>query len=107
MLSKQLKDKGYPQGNSHMYWHHCKVWPQDKQEHKNISKLERHWEGFAAPTVDELGEVLKDKMISWYNPRLEKWACAQEYSDDLRLYADTEADARAGMWLYLKENNLL
>lgn len=62
---------------------------------------------FSAFTVAELGEMLQE----WKNLRLDStkdsngWSIAKNETD--RIYADTEADARGKMLIYLLEHNLI
>lgn len=63
-----------------------------------------------APTASELSEALPNNYLSYKNTDGSlKWNC--EYTDnDYKIISgdnDSEANAKAKMWLYLKENNLL
>jgi hypothetical protein len=112
-LSKKLRELGVKQ-DAFWSWY-------DTTDYDDIPRLNRSDENcpvctlskqtfedkYSAFTVAELGEIGKLEMISWYNPRFEKWAVAREYDDQLRLYEDTEADARAKMLIYLIENKLI
>lgn len=125
-LSKQLKEAGYPQEG---YF----VWIQDfDNEIKLYDDTQmsdyfgcRSREICIAPTVAELGEALPDFHYSKYSKNtsksiLEKHYLTHSYNlrktgvrektcyDEIRLGDNnSEADARAKMWLYLKEKGLL
>jgi len=60
---------------------------------------------FSAFTVAELGEMLKkhDMECVWFKEE-KAWGCFQTSSGVDTLYADTEANARAKMLIYLKES---
>lgn len=61
--------------------------------------------GISAFTVAELGEILPQRVSSY---RYERWTCTMTNPSEMITYtADTEADARAKMLIYLIENNLL
>ena len=103
-LSKELKSAGYDQING--FW----VWIEDASvfsETKEWRLRPNHsdGEGIGAPTVAELGEALPigystRKAI---NP---EWFC-ESYEKTKGIGANTEANARAKMWLCLKKENLL
>lgn len=65
-------------------------------------------EGFLAPTVAELGEVLKEYGMEsvWFADE-KKWACFQTNDGHDPHIALTEAEARGLMWCWLKENKKL
>jgi hypothetical protein len=104
-LAKRLKDLGVTQHESVFYWR------------PDGTALVDYWEVHdgmvAAFTVGELGEILPDLYYS------ERWAGTKEWTcnvrHDARLHkrrypnmkADTEADVRAKMLIYLIENSLL
>ena len=77
---------------------------------------------YTAYTVAELGEMLPhevriDDDSYWHSIRIEKWSVGDGFvwkviyenheKKSFEQKADTEADARAKMLIYLKENNLL
>jgi hypothetical protein len=64
---------------------------------------------YPAPTVAELGEALKDAKGDYYSKyKYGKAECGFQNSEQQRfIEADTEANARAKMVIYLLENNLL
>jgi len=97
-LSKQLKEAEYKQEG--LWW-----WTRldDSREFILLSVVNscapRIHEGIVAPTVAELGEALKPCHMTWKDPN-NIW-------HSMGLEADTEANARAKMWLYLKKEGLL
>ncbi len=69
-------------------------------------------ESIVAPTVAELGERLPHSHYTIYSELFKCWTPVISKDNDgiftdLELTADTEANARAKMWLYLKKENLL
>ena len=124
-LSEKLRELGFPQ-ETYFYYsvpieRSLKVCPQDKISlgHWDIPPTDSEWfKRIAAPTVAELGEVLKPKKLqikceSGYTVSGDNnnWYC--EYDDrskiygDYTTYADTEADARAKLLIYLAEEGLV
>ena len=66
----------------------------------------KHWH--AAFTVAELGEMLWDRELPFYNDG--QWTNPGFYdlpTGRQRIVADTEADARGEMLIYLLENRLI
>jgi hypothetical protein len=128
-LAKKLKEVGYPQeglwwwiwfepmSTDVKYFPECHTSEEDDWELKPAPKEKWRGEPVVAPTVAELGEVLplaiKNEDVVYY---LEGhkiacgWRIDYAWKDKNRLHyvaVDTEANARAKMWLYLKENKLL
>lgn len=108
-LSKKLKELGVKQ-ESAFYWYFSIDDNKWKITDNELLKDER-WEWCFAFTVAELGEMLPKhcKSFQAYNTKKNnKWWC--EYSQygviDTK-YAETEANARAKMLIYLLENNLI
>lgn len=110
-LAKKLKELGVKQ-ESYFYWdiHNELFVPLD-------STLNPYTQ-CSAFTVAELGEMLPygcwtEKMMAGMASYKEgRWRCTDDVnigSDNkvLKMYADTEADARAKMLIYLVENNLI
>ncbi|KKL93397.1 hypothetical protein LCGC14_1875160, partial [marine sediment metagenome] len=67
------------------------------------------WERFVAPTVAEMGKALPNWNYTIrldYEPYKNKW-CALQKGGKIEVDADTEANARAKMYLYLKKEGLL
>jgi len=119
-ISKKLEEAEFPQDNSLWYW--CKYKLVRGIYAKGFDEPKKGWrlqfgnkEGYrddfsevvAAPTVAELGEMLpywvtcrKDISGKWFSS-LHKapFHSTSKYN--------TEADARAKMWLYLKKEGLL
>lgn len=64
---------------------------------------------YSAFTVAELGEMLPTKNENWQTSKAynDKWFIV-DYKNSIKpMYADTEADARAKMLIYLLENKLI
>lgn len=104
-LAKKLKELGIKQG-SLFHWCHY------KQEKKwfitfNIeaSKAIDLDDIYSAFTVAELGEMLPIETRSVYLGG-SGWICQNNHYKE-HFYAETEADARAKMLVYLKENKLI
>jgi hypothetical protein len=109
-LSKKMKELGFKQES---YF----IWYLRNEETKKYILCSRDifQEGISAYTVAELGEILNLGNLyieEWRNGNGGKWCI--ELTDwkgkDKKTYnqeAETEADARAKMLCYLKENNLL
>jgi len=122
-LSKQLKEAGYPQEglwwwNTHYdagHWLHrfgdgfdeMMVISSDKRNFmlKNYDiKAYRTYREYSAPTVAELGERLPRGLKFYKEGRINKgtiYFCSK--GEFTIIEADTEADCRAKMWLYLKK----
>lgn len=112
-LAKKMKELGAPQ-ESYFYW---KTDEDSKSYIVNHNSRYMHSKGVIeanAYTVAELGEMLPESIYR------EKTASNRSFSSvktsenkwyveyyDLSFTEDTEADARAKMWIYLKENNLI
>lgn len=112
-LSKKMKDLGFPQ-ESLFYW-------RTPREDRNIygdliyksfaPHLQYGGNGeYSAYTVAELGTLLPKTYMSFHDS-LDHWYC-----EDLDTFInpqyksisyETEANARAAMLVYLKENNLI
>lgn len=135
-LAEKLEELGVPQ-ESYFYWNKHWKNPDKKEsgfwelEHgTNPSLLNKHADAafgervaFAAFTVAELGEMLPGGIVSFkcnqyhfLNKEGKKWWCdftpGGRPSDMTDLYegncfADTEADARAKMLIYLLKNHLI
>lgn len=72
-----------------------------------------YFEWISAFTVAELGEMLPELYNTYHDSNpiggLETWECvAEDTNEDIPFFrAETEADARAKMLIYLLENNLI
>ena len=127
-LAKQLRKAGYPQDS--IFFRGVTIYGDHDQpvmeDVKNLhSKLFPN-DGmiyYAAPTAAEIGEELikngisftsgstigfdnpEDKFNCYTNHRFNEYTCITkiEHSE----HGETEVNARAKMWLYLKEHNLL
>ena len=110
-LSIELRDNGYSQEG--LWW-----WEQFDTKAKLFYK-KPIWSDvtIVAPTVAELGEALPPKCRTWRNTNLKtkRWTGGISKSVNLKArplyvryaYADTEADCRAKMYLYLKKEKLI
>ena len=118
-LAKQLKEAGFKQ-DSKWWWWVNKLSPKSKPSvsYYGDNKPIKDWECIAAPTVAELGERLPNRCKTrWFTEQvsgLSSWVCRLWDCDadgkatfGQNFFADTEANARAKMWLYLKKENLL
>ena len=129
-ISKQLKEAGYPQ-ESLFTWIQCEEpdeFSLEKTEHAiELIKFDgirddtgTFHEIFAAPTASELGEQLPNEIIisektHWFLTTWKRQSGeiaikykANEKPDYCPVkIGKTEANARAKMWIYLKQNNLL
>lgn len=100
-LAKQLKELGVKQ-ESIWYWHKY----QDRDWEATLAESD-----LSAFTVAELGEMLPEFVGSW-REHDNFWHCDNsELGENRRVWltfnADTEADARAKMLIYLIENKLI
>ena len=103
-LAKQLKKAGYKQEG---LW----CWIAEEGEEAELCLSEQcslYENDFIASTVAEFGERLPDNVFTykWMNEFI---AIARNEDNSIinQIVADTEANARAKMWLYLKKENLL
>lgn len=130
-LSKRLKELGFEQ-ESLFYWYGARkfnlimnseirdiLW--DERCFENLTETAELKERFSAYTVAELGEMLPETIDQndddspyFLNIHKEKdndlWQIRYGNSEDehcIYILEKTEADARAKMLIYLKENNLL
>jgi hypothetical protein len=121
--AKRLNELGVNQ-ESLIYWWHKWEGNSDDDAGKNILTLTQHSNTIpvaSAFTVAELGQMLPDIIASehlysyqqarnWSDTRLPKHRLVYWFSNDIELHrvdAETEADARAKMLIYLLENQLL
>ena len=112
-LAKKMKELSAPQ-ESLFWWGGFGKWDGGIFIKTKLGiRFGKYGDGFdpecPAYTVAELGEMLPDdcSFVKGHNAYNEPiWAADSEYFD-IGHEANTEADARAAMWIYLKENNLL
>lgn len=125
-LAKQLKEAGYPQEGV-WWWNNkfdsdsdipdefCLYSTERKNEILDWYESEKSKpEIYVAPTVAELGEALpwgycSGKLHNTSSKKVEflGWYCDEINVDEPQEKSDTEADARAKAWLYLKKEGLL
>jgi len=106
-LAKQLKELGFEQES--LFYYVTYESGIQLETHKfccDCSCPEKMNEpNYPAYTVAELGEMLPDK---YYSKKLKnKFTMFKGLDFVENTFSDTEADARARMIIYLKENNLL
>lgn len=109
-LAKQLRDAGYPQ-ESLFYWEiHESL--EEKGDFSG-ARLVTHiypksvayaMNTYAAPTASELGEQIKGHVLPYWNHGT-GWQIKQLKGEYHR--CNSEADARAKLWLTLKHQGLL
>jgi len=108
-LAKKLKELGVKQDS--IFYH--TIFNQGKESEfnggvvMNISDFYKMSdENYSAFTVAELGEMLPEKTCSQKLPKI-GWVCESMKADIGGQNADTEANARAKMLVYLLENKLI
>ena len=126
-LAKELKKAGYAQDSLFSYRHslpnnisqlvNTNNQLQDNKyfAKRNRPEIQRMFENenkfYSAPTVAELGEALpilvEDNYSDCYKSA-DGWECSYDHAMSGKFFTDkSEANARAKMWLYLKEEGLL
>lgn len=126
-LAKKLKELGFKQESLFVYQ---KITHEGSRKISLELEMVDNWEYFKSPngyisayTVSELGEMLPfgvtslhiDTRFSGENGESDytklkggNWLCRNENRGKRKnIYADTEANARAKILIYLKENNLI
>ena len=116
-LAKKLKKAGYKQSESFWWWYQWKENDEWKLGNDDMGYGGKQvWDYISAPTVAELGGKLPIQLDKNKFENLEihhtefEWIVAYRIPGktwSISKYAPTEADARAKMWLYLKEKRLL
>lgn len=110
-LSKELKENGYEQ-KGHFWWasisgrHFRLTCNQIGFQIKEWKKAEK----IVAPTCAELGEKIKEFPQPVYCIDRNSWvvdAVPLSKDNEVLLCEDTEVDARAKMWLYLKKHGVI
>uniref|UniRef100_A0A6H1ZAB4 Uncharacterized protein n=1 Tax=viral metagenome TaxID=1070528 RepID=A0A6H1ZAB4_9ZZZZ len=112
-LSNELKKNGYPQEGLWFYNSETMKLQRGFTSHTTQEGIMK-W-SIVAPTCDELGEKLPlgfdirkangSKEASWYCLFTIDFEHGQK--EDFLFYADTEANVRAKMWLYLKKHGVI
>ena len=131
-LAKELKENGYPQEEGLWWW----VWDKKDYNRlewewkisaynipsfANMDEIRKeNKNSFVAPTVAELGERLPDYFHSirdkgcfpnkWIAEMIKEAGSVlmdRKFIDTVSKSANTEANARAKCWLYLKKEGLL
>ena len=110
-LCKKLKELGYPQNGLWWWWKVVK----DTDEYiislkenmppiyKENDKIDNEFQAYVAPTVAEMGEFLKEDILPQYYHGEKQWVWYSEDSNDVCITANTEADIRAKVLIYLTE----
>lgn len=124
-LAKQLKEAGYKQDDSLFYYWIDKILDKYTRPPELVYGLPKSTKDsiavIAAPTSADIGEQLPWCFELHFNPGTKQWSCEQESTEiatskgsfsfpdvgGVCFFADTEADARAQCWLYLKHQGLL
>lgn len=117
-LAKELKENGYPQEGLWWWVEFAKstdlLSTRSREEAMVYGNLRRKLPYAVAPTVAELGERLPKNTdfakyeVGGMGGGILLFSCS--YNDEnvgKRVTADTEADCRAKIWLYLKKKGLL
>ena len=111
-LSKRLKELGFKQDSLFYWWSYEDDFEGSikwKIDHK--SRLFIDDNVISAYTVAELGEMLPAYIETWKLGNLSKdkkgWFACLDREDEKEIVAETEADARAKMLIYLKEDYLI
>jgi len=115
-IAKRLKEAGFPQEDCDAYWVKVSATNKHTLEHNDDLDWDEIYqydimEGyvFAAPCVGRLGDELPDHLPSWRDDY--RYVCS--YSSDpmspctIVIEREKEADARALMWIKLKQKGLL
>lgn len=113
-LSQRLKELGVPQESLYGHYHNKLRVKNFITERYYISNEDEASFLCSAFTVAELGEMLPPLYISMKTRRSGWCVCPKtvadersDFEDERIVRADTEANARAKMLIYLIENNLL
>lgn len=112
-LSQRLKELGVKQESLFGHYRHsdhgklvADIWHVDKKDGRYLLEC-------SAFTVAELGEMLERRKEKYQTHSFvtikDDWVCYIEFEDGRyhKEYAETEADARAKMLIYLLENKLI
>ncbi len=107
-LAKKLAAVGVPQ-DSFFVWYGgttpATLWTRDRFEEKRWNHPEQT---YAAFTVAELGEMLPYTAFgAYFNEFKGKDDWSMAYGREKTIVADTEADARASLLIYLIESHLI
>ena len=115
-LAKKLKELGFKQ-ESLFYWSDGGELKTEEEYYNFMdyaesvgkpagTEIQKHYPAY---TVAELGEMLTDIQFTRKTHKnvKEKWVCYDDVFYNIKQLANTEADARAKMLIYLKENKLI
>lgn len=111
-LCKRLKELGYKQEG--LFW-----WVNQPNGGLNTNGYKWQLEGeprtripqydyIVAPTVSEMGEIIPAYfVINIFRTMNDGWGANLNWIEQIPVYAETEADLRAKMLIYLLENKLI
>lgn len=85
-----------------LYWWHDNV-----TNKYGIRSDKGAFKAYSAFTVAELGAMLPPHIVSYKVKDCPEWYCTRKHDTLYEVSADTEADARAKMLIYLIENNFI
>ena len=103
-LAKRLKELGVKQES---LWNWLEASDGARLMRNPVADTYRYFYQCAAFTVAELGEMLPPLTSSFQYPHHEGYSCTRSDPSRMTTFtADTEADARAKMLIYLLENKL-
>ena len=123
-VSKKLKEAGFPQDDCDAYWCNNPEYGDIIYSVEDICVLDgivylhgSVYEGYAAPCVGRLAEELPWKIENHYPYTDDEYSFREEYECDGFIWvrfkhvtitkAETEADARALIWIDIKEKGLI
>ena len=114
--ARKLQAAGFPQETERYFMHDDNFKTDELWERTHWETVEDEWgsgrnfdsiEKIAAPDAQEIGELLPGGC--GFEKQENQWACHPpgDYEAYEWIYADTEANVRAAMWLSLKEQKLI
>ncbi len=116
-LAQKMKELGFKQESFFVFVKNRQtafpdIYPMrifDAEYHNGKTQPAFHYDIIcSAYTVAELGEMLPENFYESMGRTLKGgWCVLLDKDEDTMLYADTEADARAKMLIYLVENKLI
>lgn len=112
-LALELRDAGYPQENALFYWRSPLPHYGYNEWSLNDCQMAHGADNVAAPLASELGEALPVECEFYKTAKTTvahkkgKYCCRYYGDTNHPEYADTEADARARMWLHLRKASLI
>lgn len=111
--AEKLKEAGFPQDTERRWIRTEHTWFIDPMM-ATPDVLINHGVWYSAPDAQEIMDLLPALTKSWYQEKTGFYRCetmifdAFGFATDVVSYkGENEAEARAQVWLYLKDNNLL